>query len=248
MDQISNRFRPSPKSKEKHNAIYQVNRQIMMEKYHHQKRISYTVLLDRGAELADRFKLVYLERKNLYVKASPKSIKNMDKSFMEKYQYTLSWWIQLMDGLYQKAEIENVYQFWLNIHDKIKKISSIHDQSKEYVKLTGGLNPGQLLQCDYYRIIKTFQDYQFDVIYVEENLGKYCAGESRSNRQVFKFVIKKKPWILKMYYSDNVMCVIGNLKPYYILNVKEGLEYEADNFYSYHTFDEDTPNVCPECF
>lgn len=219
----------------------------MVNKYYSRKKIPYQTLLDKRSEIADRFKLIYLERKNLFNGSNKFLIQEIDQYYQEKYQYTLTWWVKLMDELYKKPEIENLYQYWLTVYEKIKKIPSIHEQSKEYYKLTSHLNPGQMLQCDYYRVVQTFQNYRFHVVRFEEDLGKYCAGHSRNTRAIFKFVLIQKPWILKMYYSDNVACVVGNLKPYYIFNVEQEKEYEADNFFSYHTLSEDTPNVCADC-
>ena len=197
-----------------------------LKKCYRKKSIPLEILLEHGHSLANRFKIIYEEGKS-----------------------TPTNWGNTMNLSYQKPDIKNLYDFWLDINQKIKLIPSIHQQSKEYSKLTNCLNPGQLLQCDYYRILQTFQEYGFQVLMFKENLGKYCTELSSGNSyRVFKFIIKNKHWLISMYYTNNVICVIGNLKPDLILNVKENREYVGDNFFSYNFIDKDTPNVCTDCF
>lgn len=163
------------------------------------------------------------------------------KNAWKKVKNSKKWWIETMKELFDRPDIDNLYQFWLNVYEKISNISSIREQSDLYHQLTNHLNPAQLMQCDFYRILKTFESNNFEILQIKENLGRYCAGQSCLNASgIFCLIIKKRPWIVKVRFSDDYDCVAGIFRPEIILNMDDNREYQGEYFYAYNSAEYDT--------
>ena len=207
-----------------------------LEQHYLLRPIMHEDLVNQGNGIADRFKNILLA--TTHAKIIPNDF-SQEELLVEKLLLdTKKNWTSTMLKLYNKLDITNLYQYWLSIYNKIKTTPSIHDQNKYYSLLTADLNPGQLLQCDFYKAIQTFIDYGFQIVHVKENLSRYYARQfNNCANDTFKFIVKKNNWIAKVGFTDDSNCVAGILCPKNIIDINTGLEYEGEDFYAWNSYE-----------
>ncbi|XWV24640.1 putative ORFan [Tupanvirus deep ocean] len=198
-------------------------------------------VMEQANGISDRFKNIVIERKSWL--SIPKENFGMvsPENQMEKSDDSKLWWIKTMNNLYERCDVPDLYNYWLDIYGKIKDITYIRDQGEMYHKLTSHLNPGQLLQCDFYRAVQTFFDYGFEIMRIKENLGRFCARQSAiSASDTLKFVIRKNNWIAKVSFTDDIDCISGILRPSIILDMLCEKKYDGEDFYAWASAEENT--------
>ncbi|XWV25877.1 putative orfan [Tupanvirus soda lake] len=213
----------------------------MLNSLYSAEAIPKSIVMKEADGIADRFKTIFLERAP-WMDLPKENFNTISyENIMEKSHDGKRWWIRTMDKLYEKSNVDDLYNYWIGIYEKIKSITLIHDQGKEYNKLTSNLNPGQLLQCDFYRAVQTFYDYGFEIVQIKENLGRFCARQSAiSASGTLKFIIRKNNWIVKVSFSDDCDCVSGILRPIYIIDMDTRKKYHGEDFYAWNSCEEDT--------
>jgi hypothetical protein len=187
-------------------------------------------LIAKGSTLADRFKSIYSEKISLVNdNNSLEETNNIDNS--------QKWWFNALRKLYNKPDVSDLYGFWTEIYKTIKTISPLYEQGKCYNKLTKELNPGQLLECDFYRAVHTLTDNGFDILNVKENLHAFRARQSSSARyaETFKFFIRKNNWMAVVNFFDDYDCKCGILRANLILNLQNDKYYDGEDFYGWNS-------------
>ncbi len=199
------------------------------------KAIDHQDLMIQASGIAERFKTIYLK------KLSWLDISDDDKDFDS---HSKKYWINTMISAYnKKIDIENIYDFWLDVYNKISTIPSIHNQGKKYSELTKSLNPGQLVQCDFYRAIQTFMDHKFEILQVDESLENFSNRVLPATPAVFFFIIRKKNWIAQVNFFDDNDCISGILRSKYIIDMNKNIVYEGEDFYAWNSIEANTISI-----
>lgn len=226
MEQILNRVNSNRliiQNNEENKKRNEIKKITKLCNFFHYDVIPNKVLMEQANGIANRFRNIFVEM------TSCVNLPDDCKYTMEK-----------MNHLYEKPEVENLHQIWLNIYNEIKIIKSIRKQGKIYNDLTSCLNPGQLLQCDFYRALQTFDDHGFEIIHVKENLDRFCSRQSALTNNTFSFYVRKKNWMLKVAFFDDSDCVSGILRPKIIIDMITKKEYDGEDFYGWNSYEKNT--------